>query len=846
MPVYTCSKCSKIYTNKADFNRHNNRKTDCIGRSLEELVKEKVEEKLEQIIIPAPDDNNAIILNLVNFMHNKIYSVNPNALDNSYHDIIRILFLGFMQSKLDNDLKSLKDPAYYVKVDDFDIEYLEYLHLDKLLTLSLTHGDFERYMKIVWKDILYNHPLTSKVFDISDFFKIEPILLFEFLDKVNTTLKKVEFDKLSDDVKGQIYEYFINQYQKSKGTGKALGQYFTPRTIINNIMRLNQDLFEERKTCSIYDPCMGSAGFLTEAYRFVKNKQNYLIEPSNVCGGEFNPDTYITGLMNILLTTGHIGNITCGDSLKNNTNIKYDWIITNPPFGTKQDYKQLLANPKIPIMPKKRNSTEPTEYINMSDMYPVKADNGSCLFVYHCMAKLNTNGICNIVLPNGELTTSNRFTHMRKKLVEDFNLKAVMNVAKGEFNYTGVETVILFFEKKDKTSVVKFYKMSGLNVELEGEVNYNDIVSKKYNLQYQYYKTTDIIKNHQYEYKSLGDILINIKGVKYKVSDGQDLPTDEYKYPLIRSSKDNKVNYLKEYTFKGPYLVVGTGGSANFGIYEYFNLSSHSNAYNVAESFLLKYVCYYLESIKESVNNECFTGSGLKNLNTELFNQIKIPVHSNQKQQEIIDQYEFINKQIENYQFIKNNEKRLLNIISNNLQYNIMRDDQYKSLGNILIKVQGKKYDVSDGQDSLTDEYKYPLIRSSKDNKVKYLKTYTFKGPYLVIGTGGSANFGIYEYFNVTNDTKAFTVDEIFLLRYVYYYLEIIKEKINNECFHGSGLKHLKMDLFEQIKIPVCSIQKQQEIIDQYEQNQMRVAKLLNNINEKIDILTNIQQDLFK
>lgn len=842
MPVYTCSKCSKIYTNKADFNRHNNRKTDCIGRSLEELVKEKVEEKLEQIVIPATDDNNAIILNLVNFMHNKIYSVNPNALDNSYHDIIRILFLGFMQSKLDNDLKSLKDPAYYVKVDDFDIEYLEYLNLDKLLTLSLTHGDFERYMKIVWKDILYHHPLTSKVFDISDFFKIEPILLFEFLDKVNTTLKKVEFDKLSDDVKGQIYEYFINQYQKSKGTGKALGQYFTPRTIINNIMRLNQDLFEERKTCSIYDPCMGSAGFLTEAYRFVKNKQNYLIEPSNVCGGEFNPDTYITGLMNILLTTGHIGNITCGDSLKNNANIKYDWIITNPPFGTKQDYKQLLANPKILTMPKKRNSTEPTEYINMADMYPVKADNGSCLFVYHCMAKLNTSGVCNIVLPNGELMISNRFTHMRKKLVEDFNLKAVMNVAKGEFNYTGVETVILFFEKKDKTSVVKFYKMNGLNVELEGEVNYNDLINKKYNLQYQYYKTTDIIKNDQYEYKSLGDILINIKGIKYKVSDGQDSSTNEYKYPLIRSSKDNKVNYLKTYTFKGPYIVVGTGGSANFGIYEYFNLSSHSNAYNVEESFLLKYVCYYLESIKEKVDSECFTGSGLKNLNIELFNQIKIPVHSIKKQQEIIDQYEFINRQIENYQFIKNNEKQLINIISNNLRIG----GQLMNLEQLLNYLPAGKRKSSEGLESGL----YPLYYCSIKGYL-YLNTFDHDNEEIIINkTNGSGKCQIY-YINGKHSVAQSVIrfmsknKDLVLTQYIYYYLTHNKSLVE-KTFQGSLQKQLNIDLFNQIQIPIPSIEIQHNIIKQYEHNQLQIDKLLNDIHEKIDILNKIQQDLFK
>jgi len=64
-------------------------------------------------------------------------------------------------------------------------------------------------------------------------------------------------------------------------------------------------------------------------------------------------------------------------------------------------------------------------------------------------------------------------------------------------------------------------------------------------------------------------------------------------------------------------------------------------------------------------------------------------------------------------------------------------------LGDILTIVKGKKHLVCEGNESGL----YPLLRSSKDNKVKWLDTHDYEGPYITVGTGGYANFNMLSKF---------------------------------------------------------------------------------------------------
>jgi len=125
--------------------------------------------------------------------------------------------------------------------------------------------------------------------------------------------------------------------------------------------------------------------------------------------------------------------------------------------------------------------------------------------------------------------------------------------------------------------------------------------------------------------------------------------------------------------------------------------------------------------------------------------------------------------------------------------------------------VKGDTHNVKDG----TTTGKFKLLRSSKDNKVKYLDTFDYEGPYIAIGTGGVANFHYESNFNISTDFKVITNKPNINLKYLYYILNNLKETINNEYFAGSTLKHLNMNLFNNLKVLLPPLDIQQKIVEQ-------------------------------
>ena len=130
---------------------------------------------------------------------------------------------------------------------------------------------------------------------------------------------------------------------RGKSTSKKLGQFFTPKKMINYILNdcnfISQVL--EFENPSIYDPCCGTGGLLCNLYKSCKN-----IKPSNIYGTEIHNDTIKYALASLLLSTNSLfENLNKGCSLSNNKflfeNKKFDIIFTNPPFGTNLKYKEI-------------------------------------------------------------------------------------------------------------------------------------------------------------------------------------------------------------------------------------------------------------------------------------------------------------------------------------------------------------------------------------------------------------------------------------------------------------------------------------------------------------------------
>ena len=265
------------------------------------------------------------------------------------------------------------------------------------------------------------------------------------------------------DTMGDVYEYILG---KMAASGKN-GQFRTPRHIIRMMVEMM------RPTCKdvICDPAMGSAGFIVEAAKYVKEhykaelmkKENAEHFRRSLLHGFDTDQTMLRiGAMNLMLHDIEDPDVAFRDSLSsdNTDSDRYTLILANPPFAGNLDYeavsKSLLATAK----------TKKTEL----------------LFISLFLRSLAVGGRCASIVPDGVLTgTSNAHKAIRKAIVDDNRLEAVISMPSGVFQpYSGVSTAILIFTKTGAggTDKVWFYDMKADGFSLDQkrtEVADNDI-----------------------------------------------------------------------------------------------------------------------------------------------------------------------------------------------------------------------------------------------------------------------------------------------------------------------------------------------------------------------------------
>lgn len=161
------------------------------------------------------------------------------------------------------------------------------------------------------------------------------------LKTLTTNIDSLDWFSAREEGLGELYEGLLEKNAAEKKSGA--GQYFTPRPLIDCIVRLMKPQAGE----VIQDPAAGTAGFLVAADRYIKDKTDdlYALTPVEAffqrnnafVGIELVPDTHRLALMNLILH-GFEGPITLGDSLTPDGEAlgKADLILTNPPFGTKK------------------------------------------------------------------------------------------------------------------------------------------------------------------------------------------------------------------------------------------------------------------------------------------------------------------------------------------------------------------------------------------------------------------------------------------------------------------------------------------------------------------------------
>ena len=253
--------------------------------------------------------------------------------------------------------------------------------------------------------------------------------LASLLDEINKidTLKDEE-----NDLIGRVYEYFLSKFAIAEGKGK--GEFYTPKSIVNLIAEMIQP-FEGK----IYDPCCGSGGMFVQSLKFVQshhgNKKNV-----SVYGQEYTKTTYKLAKMNLAIRgiSGNLGEQEA-DTFHNDQHkgLKADFIMANPPFNQKdwREENQLRDDPRwagyeIP----------PTSNANYA-------------WILNMVSKLSQNGVAGFILANGALSADGTELAIRRKLIEDKLVEAIVILPRNLFYSTDISVTLWIINHNKKAHV---------------------------------------------------------------------------------------------------------------------------------------------------------------------------------------------------------------------------------------------------------------------------------------------------------------------------------------------------------------------------------------------------------
>ena len=267
----------------------------------------------------------------------------------------------------------------------------------------------------------------------------------------NTIVQAIDkldwYEEDDRDMMGDIYESLLEKNATEKKSGA--GQYFTPRPLINVMVKLSVPTIGERWN----DPAAGTFGFMIAVNQYLRGKHDNYFDLNTqerkfqkeeaFSGVELVPDAHRLALMNARLhdmeSTIHLGDTLSklGKELKN-----FDGVLANPPFGTKKGGE----------LPNRDDFTYPTS-------------NKQLNFLQHIYRSLKKDGRARaaVVLPDNVLFDDNDGQKIRKDLMDKCNLHTILRLPTGIFYAAGVKTNVLFFtrgkEELGNTKKVWFYDL---------------------------------------------------------------------------------------------------------------------------------------------------------------------------------------------------------------------------------------------------------------------------------------------------------------------------------------------------------------------------------------------------
>jgi len=246
----------------------------------------------------------------------------------------------------------------------------------------------------------------------------------------------------SQKEKHEVSHLYEAKIKNMGNAGRNGGEYYTPRPLIRAMIKVTQPKIGE----TIYDGAAGSAGFLCEAFDYLRSGKNLstkdlkTLQDKTFYAKEKKSLAYVIAIMNMILHGIEAPNVIHTNTLAENLadiqeKDRYNIVLANPPFGGKER-KEVQQN------------------------FPIKTGETAFLFLQHFIKSLKAGGRAAIVIKNTFLSnTDNAAIALRKELLENCNLHTILDCPAKTFLGAGVKTIVLFFTKGEPTQKIWYYQL---------------------------------------------------------------------------------------------------------------------------------------------------------------------------------------------------------------------------------------------------------------------------------------------------------------------------------------------------------------------------------------------------
>ena len=337
------------------------------------------------------------------------------------------------------------------------LKYLDDLETERELKAQLTGKDYKRLIVGDFRWSAWAAPKNDKGEldlinaltgdDLVDFVNVKLFPALKNYKNIASSANTLEYKigEIFSELRNKINSGFnlreiINKVDTLSFHGRNGGEYYTPRPLIRTIVKVVNPRIGE----TVYDPACGSAGFLCEAFSYMRSQiksseDSDTLQLNTFYGKEKKGLPYIIATMNMIFHGVAAPNIIRGNTLAENlTNIterdRKNVILANPPFGGK-------------------------ERAEVQQNFDIKTSETAYMFMQHFIKMLKANGRAGIVIKNTFLSNGDAAA-VRRKLLEECNVHTILDLPSGVFQGAGVKTVVIFFTKGAPTRNIWYYQLN--------------------------------------------------------------------------------------------------------------------------------------------------------------------------------------------------------------------------------------------------------------------------------------------------------------------------------------------------------------------------------------------------